>query len=257
LNTVKNGVVSSSKQGDIVKLDSGSLSIKVNAGGHEVKDLAVAYNKIETPRGGQYKVELPDGTQVWLNAASSLRFPSLFSGNTRNVVLDGEGYFDVAINKNLPFTVTTDQSVITVLGTRFNVMAYQEEGVNKTTLLNGSVKISTSHSDSKILTPNEQATLRPAGEIEVNKHIDPSLDIAWVTGKFQFQKFDIQMVMRQISRWYNADIVYDGKPTELTFSASIDRSKNLSEILHLLEATGHVHFKIENQNNRNKIIVLP
>ncbi|HEY0175648.1 MAG TPA: FecR domain-containing protein, partial [Pedobacter sp.] len=168
----------------------------------------VSYNTVVTPRGGQYQIVLPDGSKVWLNAASSLKFPTAFSGNTRYVELTGEAYFEIAKNKSMPFIVKSDDQSIEVLGTHFNINDYREEPEVKTTLLEGRVKAS-SGKGTVFLNPGQQAVVSKAdnsGNIKVLKDVDMEEIIAWKNGNFQFNNADIETVMRQISRWYNVDI---------------------------------------------------
>ncbi|WCT10702.1 FecR family protein [Mucilaginibacter jinjuensis] len=250
LDDAKNGQVA--KQGEVLveKKHSGLLSYLTNNTTPGIA--AVTYNTITTPRGGQYNVILADGTQVWLNAASSLKFPTSFTGKERNVELTGEAYFEVAKNKTMPFHVTTVGQTIEVLGTHFNVNAYADEAAIKTTLLEGSVKVSGGNAQA-IIKPGEQASLNvsvvnPA--ITVTDGIDTDEVMAWKNGSFYFNNADIQTVMRQISRWYNVDIEYAGKIPEDHFTGKFSRNMTASNALKVLEFTG-VNFKIEGR----KIIV--
>jgi transmembrane sensor len=215
----------------------------------------IQFNTIETPVGGQYQINLPDGTKVWLNAASSLKYPTQFAGNQRKVELTGEGYFEVSKDKKRPFTVVTDQQQVQVLGTHFNVNAYKEEHAIKTTLLEGSVKVSKTaelqnESNSKLLSPGEQATLKQAsfkvGQVDVNNVV------AWKNGYFTFGDEDLEVSMRKLSRWYNVDITYDGKFDNISFGGTISRSKSLEEVIKILELTRKMKFKIEGR----RIIVM-
>ena len=213
-----------------------------------------AFNTIETPRGGQYQVILPDGTKVWLNAASSLTYPTTFTGNERRVTLTGEGYFEVAKKveggkaegKRLPFIVTTGEQQVEVLGTHFNINAYTDEETIRTTLLEGSVRVSNrkSHS-SRLLQPGQQAWFNKHSAIKV---VDVNtLDaVAWKDGYFRFNRDDIQSVMRQISRWYNIDVIYEGDKPDYEFVGAIRRSVTISQVLKMLELS-NVHFKIEDR----------
>lgn len=213
---------------------------------------AVSYNTVTTPRGGQYQIILPDGSKVWLNAASSLKFPTVFSGKDRYVELKGEAYFEVTKNKSLPFIVKSSDQLIEVLGTHFDVNNYPEEPQAKTTLLEGRVKAS-SGKGAIYLDPGQQAVVSKAdssGNIKVLRGIDTEESIAWKNGNFQFDNAGIETVMRQMSRWYNVDIEYSGKIPGDHFSGSFSRNMNISQAFKLLEFSG-ANFKIEGR----KIII--
>lgn len=208
------------------------------------------YNTVSTGRGGQFEMKLPDGSRVWLNAASSLRFPTVFSGKSRNVVLTGEAYFEIAPDKNMPFTVETENTRVEVLGTRFNVMAYEEEAKTRTTLLEGSVKVA-SGNENKLLKPGQQAQLdKSEGNWRITE-TDGEEAIAWKNGFFQFHSDDIGTIMRQLGRWYDVEIGYAGKVPGGHYSGSISRQTLLSQVLAMLEMND-VHFRIEGR----KLIVL-
>jgi transmembrane sensor len=209
------------------------------------------YNTIETPRGGQIKVNLPDGTKVWLNAASFIRFPTNFSGSERNITLEGEAYFEVTHNANKPFNVYTTGTQIHVLGTHFNINAYRDEDTVKTTLIKGSVKL-TSNNTSALLKPGEQGSIKENGTGFNISAVDTSLVMAWKNDLFKFNNTDLHTLMRQLSRWYNIDIVYESGVPNDVFFGNISRQTNLSKVLKILELGG-VHFKIEDK----KLIVMP
>lgn len=209
------------------------------------------YNMIETPRGGQYQVNLPDGTKVWLNAASSLRYPTHFKAIERRVELAGEAYFEVAHNKDSPFIVSSQKQEIRVLGTHFNINAYADEATVNTTLLEGSVQVSLTDTHlSRLLKPGQQAQVNQHINV-VNANVQEA--IAWKNGMIKFTNQNIRYVMRMISRWYNVDVVYDGHVSNVGFGGSVSRSMNISEILGVLETTGYVHFKVEGRS----VIVMP
>ncbi|SHM52192.1 FecR family protein [Mucilaginibacter sp. OK098] len=207
-----------------------------------------SYNTIETPVGGQYQVILSDGTRVWLNAASSLKYPTQFATGERQVELTGEGYFEVTKNKAKPFKVITDRQEIEVLGTHFNVNAYTDENAITTTLLEGSVKIAAHLKNqlaqqSIILKPGQQSILGCAGLAVGNVNTEDV--VAWKNGYFSFNE-DFESIMRRLSRWYNIDVVYKiDKDPDLSFGGKISRSKSINSVLNIIEATGNVHFKIE------------
>jgi ferric-dicitrate binding protein FerR (iron transport regulator) len=234
--------------------DHGLLSYKLLS-----KNTAVNsryYNIINTPAGCKYKVTLPDGTMVWLNSESSLKFPVVFSGNERRVYLTGEAYFEVAKNKHKPFKVFSNHTVVRVLGTHFNVSAYHNEEAVKVTLLEGSVQISNGN-QSKMIVPGEQASIKrdalvdmPQAKINVAT-TDVNESVAWKNNLFLFDSEDVESVMKKIARWYNVNIEYrDGIP-QTHFSGSISRNNNISQILNMLELTGGVHFSIDGR----KVIV--
>ncbi|SDM50581.1 FecR protein [Daejeonella rubra] len=201
------------------------------------------YNKIETPKGGQYQVNLPDGSKVWLNAASSLRYPAVFSGTERKVELTGEAYFEISPNKLMPFKVVSASQVVEVLGTHFNVNAYSNESQIKTTLIEGSVKVSES-SINKVsyLKPGEEA-LNKKGEILVHS-ANVEQVMAWKNGNFQFNDMYLVDIMRQLERWYDVEIDYSAIP-HTRYNAYMSRNLHLSRVLEILEVTGRVKFSIE------------
>lgn len=205
---------------------------------------AVMYNTISTPRGGQYEVVLPDGSTVWLNSASSIRFPTVFTGNQRRVDISGEAYFEVAKNARSPFIVGLGQSEVRVLGTHFNVNAYNEESDVKTTLVEGSVNI-VAGSESRILAPGQQAQLAKGGRLRVMDDANLEETLAWKNGAFQFQRAGIEAVMRQLARWYDVEIVYSVPPSADLFHAEFPRNIPLSMALQALSLTGKVRFEIQ------------
>lgn len=207
----------------------------------------IAYNTLSTPRGGQYKILLPDGTKVWLNAASQITYPTVFAGNDREVSIKGEVYFEVAHNAAKPFIVKTDNNMqVRVLGTHFDVNAYPDENVIKTTLLEGSVRV-TSAADVQMLKPGEQMQLTGNGKLKVVKDVDIEGIMGWKEGVFNFNDADITSIMRQLSRWYDIDVVYNGAMPNDLFTAIISRSNNISQVLSMLESTLRVHFNIQNR----------
>ena len=211
----------------------------------------ILYNTVSTPRGGQYQLMLSDGTKVWLNATSSLRFPASFGENERKVELMGEAYFEVAKNASKPFKVKVNGMEVEVLGTHFNINSYEDESAIRTTLLEGSVKLNRNHA-SAILKPGQQAGVDKKGKISISSDVDMSEAIAWKEGKFQFERADIYQVMRQISRWYNVDIEYKGTVSN-HFGGTISRDVNLSQVLKMLHLTGGVKFDIQD----HKVVVRP
>jgi len=209
------------------------------------------YNRIETPKGGQYQLNLPDGTKVWLNSASSLKYLVNFSSKEERIVeLTGEAYFEVAKDKNHPFLVRSAGQEVKVLGTHFNVNAYDDENGVKTTLLEGSVKVN----NNVVLVPGEQSVFI-GGKLNV-KAVNASDAVDWKNGEFVFNKDPLTDILRKVSRWYNVDIVYVrnlGSPLDVpTFSGSVSRFENVSVILRMLEETSNVRFAIEGKTIKVK-----
>ncbi|WEK20564.1 MAG: DUF4974 domain-containing protein [Candidatus Pedobacter colombiensis] len=245
----------------IIKTADGQLVYTADASAAG-KENRITFNTITTPRGGQYQVNLPDGTKVWLNAASSLKFPTTFTDlKERKVELSGEAYFEVAKNKKQPFKVISSGAdygraqETEVLGTHFNINAYDDEAETKTTLLEGSIRVSARENVNKkydvILSPGQQAVLNEGKLKTIN--VDTEEAIAWKNGNFIFAYEGIESIMRKIARWYNVDIVYQGKITDNNFVGMVPRFKNVSEALTILELTNTVHFKIEGR----RITVMP
>jgi len=212
---------------------------------------AVVYNTVTTPRGRQFRVVLPDGSGVWLNAASTLRYPTAFTGDQRAVELSGEAYFEIAKDERKPFVVTARDMRVQVLGTAFNLMAYPDETAVNTTLVTGAVRVVATKS-SLVLDPDQQASLPDnAGRFTVSK---PNLKevLAWKDGRFRFDGAKITTIMRQIARWYDVDIEYRGEVPSNEFNGSISRAEYARKILDALERTGNVNFSLEGR----KIIVM-
>ena len=212
----------------------------------------VVYNTLTTAKGGLYQVVLSDGTKVWLNAESSVRYPTTFTGKERRVELKGEGYFEVADRKEQPFSVSVDGMIIHVLGTEFDVMAYAEEGRKKTTLVRGAVKVENGK-EARQLRAGEQATATNEGTLSVTSQVDVESVIAWKFGFFQFSHMNIKTLMREIARWYDVEVVYQREDLSGEYGGRISRKLNLSELISLLEGNGVGHFKIEG----HRLIVLP
>lgn len=245
LDKAKNGILANQAGVSIQKTSDGELlysfsNADENNAGQIARD--IIYNKIETPLGGKYQINLPDGSKVWLNSASSLRFPALFSGNTREVELDGEAFFDVAKNKNKPFKVITKDQIVEVLGTQFNINSYGDEEAIKTTLIEGSVKI---------IYKDEVVLLAPGQQFQPNilkpKVVEADTEevVAWKNGYFLFKNEDIRSIMRKLSRWYNVEVSYVGEIPEVGFGGNISTSKDITEVLDVLQLTNAVHFKVE------------
>jgi hypothetical protein len=209
----------------------------------------MTYNSMQTPRGGQYHLTLADGTNVWLNAASSIRYPVAFTGNERRVEITGEAYFEVEHNATKPFRVICNGQTVEDLGTHFNINAYSDENSVKTTLLEGSVNVS-SAGKSQTLKPGEQGQLEH-GNIRI-VDVDANDAIAWKNGFFQFKDDNLKDIMRQLGRWYDVDIKYEGKLPDREFSGDISRNIKLAQLLDML-GFEKIHFRIEGKT----IIVTP
>ena len=244
-----NGTLATQGNMQIIKNSNGEISYSGTSAGE------VGYNTINVPRGSKsLRLVLADGSQVWINVGSSLTYPTAFTGKERKVRITGEAYFEVAKNARMPFLVQHNDVSVSVLGTHFNVNTYEDEVAGKITLLEGSVRVNKS-SHSQLLKPGQQASLSYKGfkEINVINNVDLDEVMAWKDGKFIFGEMtDISAIMREISRWYNVDIEYQGK-IDQHFWGSISKDVNVSQVLKVLEATGSVKFKVE----ENKIIVLP
>jgi transmembrane sensor len=251
LDTAVTGTLAQQGQAKIIKLGNGSLSYKTN----KATPGEVLYNTITTPKGGQYEVLLADGSKVWLNALSSLRFPATFAGKERIVELTGEGYFEVAKEPSHPFIVNILPSVtkgspapdgkgrrVEVLGTHFNINAYADEPVVRTTLLEGSVKVS-GNKQTGILKPGQQAVTGAEGNITVVNDADIEAAMAWKNGMFYFKSADIETILRQAARWYDVQFEYQ-TPVKEHFSGQISRNVNLDKLLKILQLTGKLNFEI-------------
>ncbi|MFA6083855.1 FecR family protein [Mucilaginibacter sp.] len=241
LNKAKNGTLVKVGNIKVNKTADGQLVYSINGAGNEQRS---EFNTISTPKGGQYQVVLADGTKVWLNAASSIKYPTMFSGRKRQVEILGEAYFEVAKNPKVPFVVKIGQTEIKVLGTHFNVMAYNDESQLKATLIEGAVQISNG-SSTGLLKPGDQAVVNNKNfHLAILHDVDIDRDIAWKDGSFDFKNADVQQIMRQVSRWYDIDVHYEGKIPNKVFTGSISRSVNLSEVLDIFHYSG-LRFKIE------------
>lgn len=247
-----NGTIAEQTGVQITKTADGQLvyTIAENKSG---SSSPLEYNTIETPNGGKYEIALPDGTHVWMNAASSLRYPASFASlKERRVELYGEAYFQVAKDKQHPFIVKTAQQEVKVLGTHFNINSYADEPETKTTLLEGSVSISGLNSEkSKILAPGQQAVFKN-DEIKIGEaDIDQAL--SWKNGDFVFVGEDLKAVMRQVARWYDVEIEYQGNVNSSGVVSTLSRTKKLSQLLKLLQINLGVHFKVEGR----RVLVMP
>lgn len=209
----------------------------------------ITWKTERTPHGGQRHLELPDGSEVWLNTASSISYPIYFKGDKRDVTINGEAYFKVAKDKAKPFVVTAGKMKVQVTGTEFNVTAYNDEDTLRTTLVEGSVYVS-----GLTLQPGEQASLaRTSGVVQIEK---PNLNgvTAWRNGKFSFHETNIERVMQQIARWYDVRIEYRGSVADINFTGDVSRKKKIQEVLNIIADTRKVHFEL---NDNKTIVVIP
>lgn len=256
LDSLANGMITAEGKTKIVKHQANELSYNPETGSM-LSEPAVMYNSISTPKGRQYQVVLSDNSRVWLNAASSLRFPAAFSGRERVVELTGEAYFEIAAlnsknGKKMPFKVIIAPSAsgetrgeVEVLGTHFNIMAYHDEQSISTTLLEGSVKITSAQHGSAIIKPGQQASIPAAGNINVDE-VDTDEVIAWKKGLFYFKSADISHIMRQLSRWYDIEVRYEGGIPADRLTGIINRSASLSKVMQAL-AMNNIHYRLENK----------
>lgn len=234
LRDAGNGTLANQDGVQVIKLDSGRLAyIAAN-----VVSSTTAYNTLSTPRGGQYQLSLPDGTKVWLNASSSIRYPVAFTGAERKVEVTGEVYFEVSPGgKKMPFIVVANKAAIKVLGTHFNIMAYPEEKAIQTTLLEGSLRVE-SNDRQALLQPGQQGVLVHASGALSVREVDVQEVVAWVHGQLSMKYVDVAAFMRQISRWYDVDVVFEGEVPAMSFSGSINKMVNLSLVLKALNDNG-------------------
>lgn len=244
LDSTSDGVLAQEGAAEVFKQD-GQVIYKGEQGSGEM-----VYHTMTTPRGRQYHLVLTDGTRVWLNAASSITYPTAFTGNERMVRISGEAYFEVAHQAGKPFEVQKGDVRVQVLGTHFNVNAYEEERSLNVTLLEGAVRVVKGENSSAIR-PGQQAQVKTAG-VQVVDGVDVDEVMAWKNGTFRFGGADIGSIMRQLARWYDVEIVYN-KKIEDRFYAEIPRDTKLSDVLKALELTGEVRFGIEGK----KIIIMP
>ncbi|NGM66256.1 FecR family protein [Sphingobacterium sp. SGR-19] len=214
--------------------------------------IALAYNELITPKGGQYIIHLPDGSKVSLNSESTLSFPTSFEGDERKVVLQGEAYFEVAKNADKPFIVSMPTMEIEVLGTTFNVKGYQDEEDITTTLVEGSVKVKAENKEA-LLKPGQSAILNKASGVMHTKKADLTVETAWTKGYFMFNNENIKSVMNQLSRWYDCQVIYQGSMKDILYSGRILRRSDITEILNMLEQIGTVKFEIEGR----RVVVMP
>lgn len=251
LDDAKNGTLISQAGVKVHKNSNGIVEYTlVNHQAEEAEKVHDVYNTIQTPVGGRYQLNLADGSKVWLNSASSLRFPVFFTADTREVELKGEAYFEVSKDKKRKFTVRSGNQSVEVLGTRFNIKAYPDEPLINTTLIEGSIRvIQLTTKNSELLSPGDQSEL---GESIKVKRINAQAEVAWKDGYFNFKNADIETVMRQLGRWYGISARYEGTLSKQHFSGAIANNLTLLEVLEILERSD-IHFRIEGK----EVIVMP
>nr|WP_295870537.1 FecR family protein [uncultured Chitinophaga sp.] len=238
-------------------LHQGNTQVKQSSGSLSYSDGATAdtnsYNTLKTPRGGQFRLQLPDGTGVWLNAASTLKYPVAFSKKERVVEVSGEAYFEIAQDAHRPFTVkVSNGGSVEVLGTRFNISAYPDDNRSTTTLLEGAVRVMKGR-NTTILKPGQQAIIKNAGDIDINDQLNIEKIIAWKNGLFNFEGAGLQEVMKELERWYNIEVVYEKGIPDLHFGGEMSRNLELTEVLKGLE-DANVHFRLE---QGKRLVVMP
>jgi transmembrane sensor len=252
LDSTGNGVLASQGNMKVTKLADGQLAYNKTS---EEKPAAPAFNVLSTPRAGQFSLTLPDGSHVWLNNASSLRYPVSFTGNSREVELTGEAYFEIAKDASRPFRVAvhsgTRSSTVEVLGTSFNVMAYDDENTERTTLVEGSVRF-VHEGSSTLLKPEEQSVLDEKGSLKTLHNVNVPEITAWKNGYFHFDHASLETTMRQLARWYDIEVEYADNVPPQEFVGKIQRNLPLSDVLRGLE-NEHVHFSLEGR----KLLVKP
>lgn len=252
LDNTANGMLLSQKNVSVIKMNDGQLFYQVTSKESNQSDISL--HELVTPRGGQYMLILPDGSKVWLNAASSIKFPVIFNEKARHVEVTGEVYFEVkkSFTKNgqsLPFFVKANETEIEVLGTQFNINTYGPNNQVRTTLLEGSVKLHKGTSE-ELLKPGQEAITRPeSSHISINE-VDPERAVAWKNGYFQFEQTPLTEVMQQLSNWYDVDVTYEGQVPERAFSGEIPRSTTLSQVLEILSISN-----VQLNRNDKKIII--
>ena len=261
LDSAANGTISQQGNTKVIKLNDGQLAYQ-SATGNGQQAMETSYNTITTPKGGQYQIVLADGSKVWLNAASSLRYPTSFSKD-RNVALTGEGYFEVIHNATKPFTVSVNRISVEDLGTHFNINAYSDEQIIKTTLLEGSVRVTLRQAQGDkgvVIKPGQQAILpfdRAQGKLAPRNERDRQDDkeikivnadveeaVAWKNGFFQFKNASIETIMKQVARWYDVEVIFESRLNQ-ELNGTIPRNMSVSNMFKIFELTGKVHFKIE------------
>lgn len=258
LDDAANGLLASQGNIAITKTENGQIVYeKNNVDKSKFISHRSAINTIQTPKGGKYQIRLPDGSKVWLNSASTLIYPTTFAGNERKVQLKGEAYFEIAPNKNVPFRVESDNQIVEVLGTHFNINSYDDEDYVKTTLLEGSVKVILSSnpneiSKTKLLKPGEQSLTKSSQSGIRIENADTEKAVAWKNGYFKFRNTPIKEIMREIERWYDVELIYEGKIPSDEFTGFISNDVKISAVLKIMEESGGVKFSVKGKKLKVK-----
>ncbi|WP_276361727.1 FecR family protein [Daejeonella sp. H1SJ63] len=260
LDDAESGLLASQGNIAITKTHNGEIVYEKNQSDKKKNALFQSViNTIQTPKGGKYQVRLPDGSKVWLNSASTLSYPTAFTGKERIVKLKGEAYFEIAPNKSVPFRVESDDQIVEVLGTHFNVNSYDDEDFTKTTLIEGSVKVilntkSNISGKTKLLKPGEQSFINSSKSDIRIENADTEKAIAWKNGYFKFKNTPIQEIMREVERWYDVELIYEGNMPTDEFTGFVSNDVNISAVLKILEQSGGVKFTVKGKKLKVKSI---
>jgi len=260
LDDAANGLLASQGNIAITKTENGQIVYEKNSFQKSKHNFSPSeINTIQTPRGGKYQIRLPDGSNVWLNSASTLRYPTTFAGRERKVQLKGEAYFEIAPNKLKPFRVESNNQVVEVLGTHFNINSYDDEDYVKTTLLEGSVKVilnskSDAAANTRLLKPGEQSLTKSSNSGIRIENADTEKAIAWKNGYFKFKNTPIREIMREIERWYDVELVYEGKIPTDEFTGFVSNDVKISAVLKIMEESGGVKFTVKGKKLKVKTI---
>ncbi len=258
LDDAANGLLASQGNIAITKTENGQIVYeKNNIDRSKFMSNRSVTNTIQTPKGGKYQVRLPDGSKVWLNSASTLSYPTTFAGNERKVQLEGEAYFEISPNKNIPFRVQSGNQIVEVLGTHFNINSYDDEDYIKTTLLEGSVKVILNSkpnviSNTRLLKPGEQSLTKSSNSAIRIENADTEKAVAWKNGYFKFKNTPIREIMREIERWYDVELVYEGKIPTDEFTGFISNDVKISAVLKIMEESGGVKFTVKGKKLKVK-----
>lgn len=258
LDDAANGLLASQGNIAITKTENGQIVYeKNNVDRSKLISNRSVINTIQTPKGGKYQIRLPDGSKVWLNSASTLSYPTTFTGNERKVQLKGEAYFEISPNKKIPFRVQSDNQIVEVLGTHFNINSYDDEDYVKTTLLEGSVKVILNTkpnviSNTRLLKPGEQSLTKSSRSDIRIENADTEKAVAWKNGYFKFRNTPIREIMREIERWYDVELVYEGKMPTDEFTGFISNDVKISAVLKIMEESGGVKFTVKGKKLKVK-----
>ncbi|MDP3469021.1 MAG: FecR domain-containing protein [Daejeonella sp.] len=258
LDDAANGLLASQGNIAITKTENGQIVYENNTIDRtKFMSTRSVINTIQTPKGGKFQVRLPDGSRVWLNSASTLSYPTTFAGNERKVQLKGEAYFEISPNKNIPFRVQSGNQMVEVLGTHFNINSYDDEDYVKTTLLEGSVKVILNSNpnvvaNTRLLKPGEQSLTKSTQSAIRIKSADTEKAVAWKNGYFKFKNTPIMEIMREIERWYDVELVYEGKMPNDEFTGFISNDVKISAVLKIMEESGGVKFTVKGKKLKVK-----